>query len=145
VTIPFGHLIYTSRAIKPFNADDLKALLQIARANNTKLEITGILLYIDQTFFQILEGEIEKINTLFAKIKLDIRHDKIIEIISEPINKRTFPDWSMGFVTITDNNLEVEGINNFFSTGEILQNLTISRSRKILEAFSKGYWRNKIH
>ena len=49
------HLVYVSVATKPLAREELLALLAVARRINEPLGVTGILLYVDETFFQVLE------------------------------------------------------------------------------------------
>ena len=54
-------ILYVSVETHRFTKDDLKALLNQSREKNLKLGITGILIYYKKHFFQILEGEKDKI------------------------------------------------------------------------------------
>jgi len=90
-------LIYISTATVPFSKKDLLELLAKARQNNPARDITGMLLYKNGSFQQILEGPKERVRSLFAKIKSDPRHMGVIEVLSGEEDERQFPDWSMGF------------------------------------------------
>ncbi|WP_397600450.1 BLUF domain-containing protein [Silvanigrella sp.] len=82
--------------IKP---EDLKLIQEKAIKNNERDMLTGILMYFDGIFFQILEGDFEKVSICFGKIKNDQRHRKITIISNEEFVKdRKFPDWSMKFI-----------------------------------------------
>ena len=50
------YLIYVSSAIKLMHDDELLLLLEKARENNSRLGITGMLLYKEGNFMQMLEG-----------------------------------------------------------------------------------------
>ncbi|MCA9058063.1 MAG: BLUF domain-containing protein, partial [Planctomycetaceae bacterium] len=50
------HLIYASAATVEFTHEDILALLKQAKAKNAPLGVTGMLLYEDGSFFQVLEG-----------------------------------------------------------------------------------------
>jgi hypothetical protein len=50
-------LVFTSVATRKLTDEDLKCLLAKSRQNNSTLNITGMLLYLDPYFMQILEGE----------------------------------------------------------------------------------------
>ena len=52
-------MIYTSAATKPISPKELQELLVISRRNNIRDGITGMLLFEDGTFLQVLEGEEE--------------------------------------------------------------------------------------
>jgi len=91
------HLIYLSSAVAPFSAADLQALLEISRRNNTASDVTGLLLYRDGDFLQVIEGEEAVLDQLYAKISRDPRHRRMTMLFRESIPSREFGDWSMGF------------------------------------------------
>ena len=62
-------LVYTSVANKKFSDSHLQALLKKCRHNNEKVSISGILLYLDPFFIQILEGDEAIVKSLFDTIK----------------------------------------------------------------------------
>lgn len=140
-----AHIIYVSSASKEFTNSDLIKLLKNARINNSKLNVSGILLFTNDSFFQVLEGEAEVIEKLFTKIKQDSGHKKVTVIINENISHRVFADWSMGFVNLNGEELQkIIGHNDFFTNTDYLQSLDLGRARKLLSAFSKGYWQNSL-
>jgi hypothetical protein len=90
-------IIYLSRAADNLSIDEVKQLWIKAKSNNKKINVTGILLYIDGDFLQILEGEKEIVENLFELIKIDKRHKSIIIVYNNTIEKSEFPNWSMAF------------------------------------------------
>jgi len=90
-------LLYVSSASKPFSADELTALLKSSRENNSRLDISGMLLYKDGNFMQLLEGEEAAVSGLYAKIVQDLRHKGPITLLRGPTPERSFAEWSMGF------------------------------------------------
>ena len=90
-------LIYVSIATNPFSGPELIELLEHARRNNKKADVTGMLLYKDGNFMQVLEGEEKTVRALCAKIGRDPRHHKMITLLEVPLTEREFHDWSMGF------------------------------------------------
>ncbi len=50
-------LVYVSSATRPFSGEDLRALLETCRKDNAELGVTGMLLYKDGNFMQVLEGD----------------------------------------------------------------------------------------
>lgn len=97
--MPLYSLVYISIASQEMDDESLKNLLNVARKNNESHGITGILLYREKFFIQALEGEQNALETLFEKIKVDNRHYNVLTIYQQPIEKREFPQWSMGFAT----------------------------------------------
>jgi len=61
---------YISKATQSMSEDDLEEILRISRENNGRLGITGMLLYGNNTFVQILEGEEKAVNELIDKPSL---------------------------------------------------------------------------
>jgi len=93
-------LVYVSSAVEPFSDEALKKLLAVSRRKNERRGITGLLLYSDGTFLQVLEGEPQVVETLFAKIVRDPRHRGALRLLDQPIAARTFADWSMAFKSV---------------------------------------------
>ena len=90
-------IIYLSSSTGHLSLEEINALLLQSRKFNAKNEISGVLLYIDGDFLQVIEGQKEVITTLFEKIKKDTRHKGIITVFNDQLVERQFPDWSMGF------------------------------------------------
>jgi blue light- and temperature-responsive anti-repressor len=140
------HLIYASTATSEFSEQNLVELLKKSRANNAHHDITGMLLYNNGSFFQILEGPKDKVEQLFATVCADQQHSKVITIICEPIANRAFGDWTMGYATMSEQEVdEITGMNDFFSSGACFEQLDSGRAKKLLTAFKDGRWRAKIH
>ncbi len=92
-------LAYDSRAVHPMSKADLQELLEEARTRNKKLHVTGLLLYKNKRFFQILEGPEVAVRIIFRSILADERHENIRTLLTCPIDDRTFPEWRMGFIS----------------------------------------------
>jgi len=105
-------IVYVSFASHPFSEEDLRHLLSKCRANNTEKDISGQLIYSDGTFMQVLEGPQKEVDATFSRIKKDTRHHDVALIERSTIDKRQFPDWSMGFKTLTPEQMrDIEGFN----------------------------------
>ena len=108
-------LVYTSTALKDWHSEHLLGLLKHCRKNNSAKDITGILLYSNRTFFQVLEGEDDVVEQLFEVIKKDKRHKDITLIEKKDIIDREFPFWNMGYQKIDKQDLEkIEGFESFY-------------------------------
>lgn len=142
---PLIHLIYASAASEAFTPDALVALLEKARAKNGALGVTGMLLHIDGSFFQVLEGEATTVDRLYEQIKSDARHAKVTLIIREPLARRAFGDWTMGHGEVTRPELaSVPGLNDFFGERPCFTDIDPGRASKLLAAFAAGRWRTQI-
>ncbi|MVN23070.1 BLUF domain-containing protein [Mucilaginibacter arboris] len=91
------YIIYMSTASMYFQTGMLETMLIHFRKNNEANKITGMMLFGDGIFLQVLEGNDRDVDTLIKKIKKDNRHHSVIQLDCQTIEERIFPDWSMGF------------------------------------------------
>lgn len=84
-------------------------ILMASRSNNTKNDIVGGLYYGDDRFFQYLEGEEGAVRALYDRIAGDSRHRNVITLLEEPLEARTFANWSMKYVPLSS---DVKGFLN---------------------------------
>ena len=130
-------------ANEKYDHDEMVYLLDIIRTNNKKLNVTGMLLYDDGSFFQVLEGDKAAVNSLFNIIEKYPRHSKVSKIVEEPIVSRSFSEWTMGYSDVSIKELkQIKALNDF------LQKTTVSlnwiRALKLLNEFKNGKWRTRL-
>ncbi|MCB8948185.1 MAG: BLUF domain-containing protein [Ardenticatenaceae bacterium] len=107
-------LVYASSAVRLFNRQELFDLLEYSREMNVENDITGMLLYRGGNFIQVIEGEDEAVLQLYKNIKADPRHKDVTMLSQDPIAKRQFPDWRMGFRNIDQmSEEELAGFSSF--------------------------------
>ncbi len=112
---PLCQLAYVSSAAHLMSLDELTALLDQSRRKNDRLGITGMLLYKDGSFLQVLEGDPDAVRTLYQHIQRDERHIKVKTLFDEPVRARDFPQWSMGFQNLDGLDLaRIDGYSDFF-------------------------------
>lgn len=134
-------IIYVSSAQTPFTAEDLAELLRKARDKNRMLKVTGLLLYKDGNFIQVLEGQEGTVKQLYATIEQDFRHHSIIKLSEATIPAREFGDWAMGFTDIAAlTEADRPGLSTFLAESMTPETLakTPSRARVLLETFRKN-------
>ena len=90
-------LVYSSTTDHDWSQDELVGLLDWSRAWNVGHGISGILLYRDCAFMQMLEGEEDAVRGLFASIATDRRHQDVNLMWTDQAELRRFADWSMAF------------------------------------------------
>lgn len=95
---PLLRLVYVSSATELFTDDALTALLEQSRERNARDGITGMLLYQEGNFLQLIEGPETAVRALHARILKDRRHHKLITVLEESVTDRECAQWSMGFV-----------------------------------------------
>lgn len=102
-------IAYISSATRELKPEDLRSLLRGSRRRNEQRGITGVLLYHQGTFLQILEGPEGEVDALYQKIARDPRHKNIIRLMRRPAEERSFGDWSMAHKHIGPEDEELAG------------------------------------
>lgn len=92
-------ILYTSKATSAeSNASVPKSLPRIlnkARKNNSANNISGLLIFRNGRYLQILEGPAARVEHLFKKIKSDKRHEDVLLINEFAIEKQSFKGTGM--------------------------------------------------
>lgn len=109
-------LVYVSSATRLFTPADLLALLDQSRRRNGAVGITGMLLYREGNFMQVLEGDAEAVKATHQRIAKDPRHRGLITLRNATVPKRSFGQWSMAFRNLElAETSEVEGYSDFLN------------------------------
>jgi hypothetical protein len=98
-------MIYCSQATVDFSPDELVGLLESAREKNSGCGLTGMLLYCSQSFLQMLEGDQAALEETYSRIMADGRHASLRLLMDVDVSERLFPDWTMGFEHVDDEEL----------------------------------------
>lgn len=97
-------ITYISRISHPLSIEELKTIGVLSSQNNMRANITGLLVYFEKLFFQIIEGDDEEVDQLFEKIGKDPRHNDILRLKTEyGVEERLFPAWLMKTINLDDN------------------------------------------
>ena len=91
------YLIYVSHAADGLKSSDLYDILNKAHEVNANLGISGLLLYKNKRFMQLIEGQEDAVRGLYQKILQDPRHRDLIVLQEDTEPERQFPGWSMAF------------------------------------------------
>lgn len=141
---PVYCLVYASAATKEVETEELEEILAVARENNTRANITGMLVYYDGSFLQALEGEEASVMALYEKIETDERHTDALILFRGELEGRQFEGWRMGFAR-PDPSDAPKGYSDFIrrgfrgnaaDDGEI--------ARRLLLEFREGRWRRGV-
>lgn len=90
-------LIYRSRSLVTMSAGDINNILDAARRRNAKDDITGLLIYHDRKFLQVLEGPKDRVMACYERVHRDPRHDRVLILLQEAVQTRAFSTWFMGY------------------------------------------------
>ena len=92
-------IVYESEASASFRAQDLVDIIEIARSANPARHITGMLIFHEGRFVQVIEGPQTNVLELYQHIQSDPRHTDIWRLARLSIEERVFARWSMGLLT----------------------------------------------
>ena len=93
---------YVSTAHEDLNEQGVKEIMTKADEFNRENEITGILLYNERNFFQLVEGEKKTVQDLYERILQDTRHQNIIKFLEKPVSRPSFDGYLTEFITDTE-------------------------------------------
>lgn len=119
-------VLYSSKTKSDFTMNEINQILEISRKNNFKNNVTGILLYRNGEFLQLLEGDAINVHYTLKKIMDDQRHRDINIFYENEIQRKLFSNWSMAFKTEFDFNPEIDNrLNELKSAPNISGNLSL--------------------
>ena len=104
-------LIYYSKST--WKSDDPSLLAQLrdivssSQRNNARVGITGFLIFDKTWFIQILEGDRANVSETYNRIARDRRHSGLNIVNVRDVEKRSFPNWTMGSAVRSP---EVQGV-----------------------------------
>ncbi|GEA12454.1 BLUF domain-containing protein [Alteromonas sp. KUL49] len=131
----FFQLVYCSKANQHFTSADLLALLEQSKDYNASKNITGLLLYKDKSFIQLLEGDKKEILDLYREIEKDTRHRQVTRLIEKETDERHFPQWSMGFQHLDEDSDKVQGYSSFMKDTTLLTPERAGEVSELLDFF----------
>lgn len=139
--MPLIQLIYVSAASHELNDSELQAILASSVRHNRDDVITGMLLYAQGSFMQVLEGDESKVLATYSRIHLDPRHRQVTLISLHPVEQREFAAWSMGFRRLTaSDGLAHPELADYFRNGFDASRIQVcdGAAMLLLRQFSQG-------
>lgn len=91
----YRRYVYLSHAVPPLGREELYDLVKRAAAANEQHGVTGLLVYSDGHFMQVVEGTPDTIERLRANIRADPRHTDLTELRYASAEQRLFDGWSL--------------------------------------------------
>lgn len=114
-------LIYASVASQGVTVEEARSILASSRRNNEKSNITGVLLFSDGRFIQILEGSPAALDGLLDILRRDLRHRNLDVLSRDAIEHRNFPDWSMAYIGEQEHLSAITGLSSLDAVVEKLK------------------------
>ena len=133
-----GLVCYVSTFNSGFSLQEVEGLFNFVSKRNLQMGLTGVLLFSDNCFFQVLEGDFNVIENLFERIKEDTRHYNIIKIIDDENHERIFDEYFFGFLTVTsleDRKWMEFFLENYFNAESRNHKVILGLMKKFLKRF----------
>ena len=96
-----ARLLYASRLNPETDPNQLARIHETANTRNAKHNVSGILIFGNDQFLQLLEGAPTDINKLYLNISRDPRNFDHLLLDYSEISERQFEAWAMKLVLIT--------------------------------------------
>lgn len=123
---------YVSTAHLDLVDQEINDIMNQTEKFNKSSDITGILLYNERNFFQLIEGEKETINDLYNKITEDPRHHDIIKFLEKPVSRVPFDGYMTDFITDTKKFDEAK-LKNYLHYIEVLNPESQQALKRVME------------
>ena len=136
-------IIYASQATFDLSPEELVSLLERARVKNEAAGLSGMLLYSNQSFLQVLEGDDETLADAYSRIEVDDRHTNLRLLMKDDVTTPLFPDWTMGFEHVDDEDLAEEMPGFTAATEYPLVNPDLVTNAGVAQTLLKLYAKNR--
>ena len=92
-------LLYVSKSlIEPSDIGrEIKGIVTAARTRNVERGVSGVLIFTEARFAQVIEGPETAIDILMASIIIDARHKQVTVVREESLKERRYANWSMAY------------------------------------------------
>lgn len=137
-------IIYCSQATYDLSPEELVGLLELSRFNNERAGLSGMLLYCSQSFLQVLEGDPQALALTYTRIVTDERHRNLRLLAEVEVAAPMFPDWTMGFEHVDDEEL-AEDLTGFTpAIGYPLVNPDLITNAAVAQTLLSLYAKNRV-
>ncbi|MEY4980191.1 MAG: hypothetical protein RLZZ352_2461 [Pseudomonadota bacterium] len=141
-------LIYRSRSCAAWQTQALLTWTADFALRNQEQNIFGMLLYDGDYFMQVLEGQADVVDALYARIVVDTRHTDVVLLLRDPIPHTHFDRWHVGTLDMRDGCdsrlLSSSARWKHWCTTLGMQADQGHRATRIVEAFVRGRWRDPV-
>ena len=90
-------IAFSSVATVDFSEAALLQLLKQACSLHEQAGLTGVLMYGNGRFMQVMEGCPAAVRSVYARIATDPRHGRLEKLADGPVARREFTGWRMSF------------------------------------------------
>ena len=93
---------YLSQSKLDWTDEAIDQLLERSKQNNTTKGITGVMIYANSYFMQLIEGPQSAVDEPYSVIDADPGHDILSLLRKQEIESRQFSDWAMKYRDTAD-------------------------------------------
>ncbi len=90
-------LLYSSEASPELDETEVDELIERSKESNASKGISGLLIYVNRCFLQLLEGEEDKVRDLFDRIRSDPRHSEPFVYHEQNASQKAYGSWTTGY------------------------------------------------
>ena len=115
-------ILYHSLLSGPAHIHGIANISKVAREYTQKTGISGLLMFDGERFCEYLEGPVEPMQALLARIRTDVRHTQM-QVLYEAHDPqpRLFKQWSMAYVTEESQPLQqITGLTGWAAVEKLL-------------------------
>ncbi|MBY6065676.1 BLUF domain-containing protein [Leisingera aquaemixtae] len=132
-------IVYLSSAARALSDSDIETILATARQRNAQDGITGLMLFHDGSFLQVLEGPRAAVEACYARIVSNQRHHQIARMSSKDVDSRIFSEWEMASLPFSQVSREAQ--DSFHNIRDLQASETMKRAENdpVTKAFLKTF------
>lgn len=129
-------LCYTSFLVDGLDIDKAIAdIMKVANEKNKKYGVTGLLVYSNEIFVQLLEGKAINVDITYRIIQEDPRHFNCQILFEQENSQRCYPEWSMKYQKTDE--IDLNTVNKFLRIAEKIKKKEGMSNDQIREMFNE--------
>lgn len=130
-------LLYISTVSRDLDVSSIKSILKHAVESNMRSHISGFLLFRNNNFIQLLEGDEQVVTSTYQRIITDSRHNNIIVLLREQISQRNFYGYQSAFKSF-DNIADFDKFIAYIDLMGSFDKAEQSQSLKVIQGIIKN-------
>lgn len=131
-------VIYVSRAAENMNFVSLSEIAATAQRCNERDNLTGVLLWVEGMFLQLIEGPKENLDDTLVRIQNDPRHSGLLRLSYQPACEAICTDWTMGCYSAKASTLPF-GLAHAEGLSRVIQRIHATPDKQLERFFRRFY------
>ncbi len=129
-------LLYESIATTSMTLEDVINMLEKCNQQNYEIRLSGLLVFHNHRFMQLLEGSKSSVDFIMQKIRKDTRHSNLKILHESESMERSMGAWAMAF-TMNTSNVEALSAYPFFLSITDAREITGTMKRELSQHFTR--------